>query len=410
MSSSSTSPSNTASTTLSATDYERLLEHFNIYDPEHVRIKNEAYAYAREHCPVPFTRNDEGFWMVTRYEDVRQVLLDPGSFSSTGLGPRPVPININPLNVDPPYHTDLRRLLNPLFSRSALSRFEPAMRAIARENIDGWVGRGEVDLVTEFVVPVVGQSLARIAFEGIDTEQMPATAAIVSRVADGDETAFAELLFVAAGYLARREAEGVTAADEGLVPVILNGTVSDGTSGSRPLTDEERLGVLAVMFLGGLDTTRGAIGSIAYYAALDPSLEDRIRDPEWVKRDMDEFLRLITPTATLARTVTREVEVGGRAMKPGDRVLVVYDSANRDRCRFADPDRLDFDNPRPSNMAFGLGIHRCLGLNVARIQIEIAFDELYRRITRLRLGRGEVRWGIGVTNGPDRLPLEFDAL
>lgn len=384
-------------------DYAELLRHFNIYDPGHVAVKKQAYAYARAHCPVPFTDNDEGFYLITRFEDVRQVLLDPASFSSTGLGPRPVPININPLDVDPPYHTDLRRLLNPLFSRSALRRFEPDLRAIAEANVAGWLHREQIDLVTEFVIPVVSESLARIVFEGIEPEKMITTAAIVSRVADGDETAFGELLVIAAEYLLMREEQGVTPDQVGLVPAILTGTVEGG----RPLTEDERLGVLSVMFLGGLDTTRGAIGTIAYEVARDPGLEDRLRDPNWVRRDLDEFIRYISPTATLARTVTKDASVNGQCMHAGDRILVVYDSANRDGERFERPDELEFEQARPSNMGFGLGIHRCLGMNLARLQIEIAFDELFKRVTQLRLGHGEVRWGIGVTNGPDSLPMRF---
>jgi cytochrome P450 len=138
-------------------------------------------------------------------------------------------------------------------------------------------------------------------------------------------------------------------------------------------------------------------------------VEDRLRDPAWIRGDLDELLRLETPLAFLARTVTRDTEVNGCPMKAGDRIALHYASANRDADHFDDADRLRFDRQQNPHVAFGIGIHRCLGMHFARLQIEIAIEELLARVTNLRVPDGVT---IELSNGailtPELLPLEFD--
>jgi cytochrome P450 len=172
--------------------------------------------------------------------------------------------------------------------------------------------------------------------------------------------------------------------------------------------------VITVLFLGGLDTTRGAIGAIAYHLARQPELEQRLRDPRWIRQDMDEFIRLESPVGCLGRTAMRDVELGGTRIKQGEQLLVRFDSANRDDAKFPDADQLTFGTPRSGHAGFGLGIHRCLGVHLARIQITIAFEELFKRVTNLRFAEGgdaeQVHWAPGIANGPERLELAFDLI
>jgi cytochrome P450 len=223
---------------------------------------------------------------------------------------------------------------------------------------------------------------------------------------EATDEAFFELAVLAGQYIAEREANPVKRND------VLNAIATGTVGGGRPLTDEERLGVITVLFLGGLDTTRGAMGSIAYHLASRPELEQRLRDPAWIRQDMDEFIRLESPVGCLGRTATRDVELGGVAIKQGEQLLIRFDSANRDEARFEDASCLKFDAGRSSSAGFGLGIHRCLGSHFARIQIAIAFDELFKRVTNLRFvdPDAEVRWAAGIANGPEGLDLLFDAI
>ena len=188
---------------------------------------------------------------------------------------------------------------------------------------------------------------------------------------------------------------------------ITTGTVEDG---NRTLTPEEQLGVLIVLFLGGLDTTRGAIGMIAHELAKDRSLETRLKDPIWHRQDMDELLRVASPVACLGRLVTQDTELNGVELKTGEQILVRFDSANHDPDQFEDADNVRFDLGRPGNAAFGLGIHRCLGAHLARVQIGVAFDVLLKRVTNVRLAEPEqdVHYIFGIARGPEKLELAFD--
>lgn len=389
-------------------DPAEILGSYNMWDPEHEKRKWELFAHARATCPVVHTDADGGGqYVITRYEDVRAVLEDPHTYSSTGVAPRPSPVALVPLDADPPLQPDLRKILNPLFSRTFLMKFEPQMRKSAAALVDGWIGRGRVDLISEYAAPFVGGALAQIVFDEPDHTKMQQAIDTVTAVAiEASDEAFFNLAVLAGEYIAEREENPVERDD------VLN-AITTGTVLGRPLTEDERLGVVTVLFLGGLDTTRGAIGSIAYHLARRPELEQRVRDPKWIRQDMDEFIRLESPVGCLGRRATRDVELGGVQIKEGEQLLVRFDSANRDDAKFPHAAELEFDAPRSGNAGFGLGIHRCLGAHLARIQITIAFDELLKRVTNLRFADGtadDVQWAPGIANGPERLELMFDVV
>jgi len=389
-------------------DLPSLLASFNLFDPEHEDWKYDAFAYAREHCPVVRTETEltGPMWMVTRYADVRRVLEDPQTFSSEGGSPAPTPIGLGPLDSDPPLHTLFRKLLNPYLSRKYSLTFEDEMRSIARELIDGFVDNGKVELLSEFAGPFVSRVLASVVFNETDMTKMEHAKEVVFRVTeDGTEEAFMGLGMLAAEYLAA--ATENPPEEDGILRSLVTGEI-----GGEPLDPQKALGAICVLFLGGLDTTRSAIGTIAMYVALQPELEARVRDPRWVRNDMDEFIRLTSPVASFGRTVTADTEVGGCPMKKGDRVLVRFDSANRDEEKFPNAEQLQFDPPRGGNAGFGLGIHRCIGMHLARVEIAVAFEELFSRITNLRFDGepGSLKWAPGIANCPDRVPLTFDKL
>jgi cytochrome P450 len=299
-----------------------------------------------------------------------------------------------------------RKLLNPYLSRKYSLTFEDEMRSIARELIDGFVDNGKVELLSEFAGPFVSRVLASVVFNETDMTKMEHAKEVVFRVTeDGTEEAFMGLGMLAAEYLAA--ATENPPEEDGILRSLVTGEI-----GGEPLDPQKALGAICVLFLGGLDTTRSAIGTIAMYVALQPELEARVRDPRWVRNDMDEFIRLTSPVASFGRTVTADTEVGGCPMKKGDRVLVRFDSANRDEEKFPNAEQLQFDPPRGGNAGFGLGIHRCIGMHLARVEIAVAFEELFSRITNLRFDGepGSLKWAPGIANCPDRVPLTFDKL
>jgi cytochrome P450 len=389
-------------------DLAALLPTFDLFDAEHEDWKYRAFAYARRHYPVVRTETEltGPMWMVTRYADVRKVLEDPKTFSSQGGSPAPTPIGLGPLDSDPPLHTVFRELLNPYLSRKYSLTFEDEMRSIARELVDKFVDRGKVELLGDFAGPFVSRVLASVVFKETDMAKMERAKEVVFAVTeDGTEEAFMNLGMLAAEYLAAATANPPE--ENGILRSLVTGTV-DG----KTLEPQQALGALCVLFLGGLDTTRSAIGTIAMHIALQPELEARVRDPRWVRNDMDEFIRHASPVATFGRTVTSDTEVGGCPMRKGDRVQVRFDSANRDDEKFPNADQLQFDPPRGGNAGFGLGIHRCVGMHLARVEITVAFEELLARITNLRFDGdpGDLKWAPGIANCPDRVPLTFEKI
>ncbi|HEY1969635.1 MAG TPA: cytochrome P450 [Pseudonocardia sp.] len=394
-------------TSASERDYPELLSHFDLFNPDHEEWKYDAFRYARRHCPIVHTDAVTGFWIITRYEHLRQVAEDHDTFSSVNGSPGPTPFPLGPLMSDPPLHTGLRKLLNPLFSRTYCMRFEDDIRATCRELIGGFIDDGRFDAVKQYAGPVVSRTIARMVFDEPDREKMRRANVITDAVTEeSTPQSFVDLAGLASEYLqaARRNPPE----QDGVLRRLVTGTLEHG----EPVPDEAALGTLMVLFLGGLDTTKAAIAHICMQIARHGELEGRVRNPRWVRHDLDEFIRLQSPVATFARHVTRDVEIGGVHMRKGDRVLLRFDSANRDEHQFPDPDELRFDPPRGGNAGFGLGIHRCIGAHLGRVQIALAMDELLARTTNFTLGcdPADIVWKPGISNCPDRIPLTFDKL
>ena len=386
-----------------ALEVEDLAPHLDLFDPSHSERLWEVLSYARTACPVLKTDADEGYYIITRYDDLRAVLEDPETYSSVQAGLRGVPLPMPPLTEDPPRHIEYRRALNKYLSRSFLGRYAADVRDTARTLLDNLVPRGRFDFMTDYAIPFTSRNLARVILDDSNAERIQRAIAIATRISsEGDPQAFFDMAALAEEFLRDRADSGSQRDD--VLSAIVNGTVE-----GRPLTLQEQVGATMIMFTGGLDTTKAALGNIAGHLAGDATLEQRLRDPEWIKADLDEFLRYESPITFMARTVTRDTELGGCPLKPGDRVAVHYASANRDESRFEHADRLDFDRRRNPHAAFGLGPHRCIGMHFARLQIEVAFGELLSRVTNLRIPQdAQVQTAVGIVLSPEHLPVTFD--
>ncbi|HEY2062381.1 MAG TPA: cytochrome P450, partial [Amycolatopsis sp.] len=285
-----------------------------------------------------------------------------------------------------------------------LLRYEPQLREIARTAVGSFVDKGACEVVQDFAIPFSAGSLARIVFA---TENRDLVARGVAAAKQAALTSSPESFQALAGLAMEALAEVERGGEDTVLRALVTATV-DG----RPLTVEERLGMVTTLFLGGLDTTRGVIANIACHLATRPDVEPILRRPGGWQRELEEFLRYETTVAFMARTAVHDTEVGGVPMKEGDRIAVLFAAANRDPVWFERPDELVFDRPNVPHLAFGFGIHRCLGLHFARIQLAIAFEELLARTTNFRLAGGaEVPRQVGLSlNSPHRLDVVFDAL
>jgi cytochrome P450 len=380
---------------------------FNPFDPAAADSAIDRLGEIRQRSPVTHLNLHGGVWLVTGYQAARTVLGDYRTYvSSDGVVFPPVAKQVDPpIETDPPLHKEFRTLLNPYFSRAGLSAHEDTIRAIANDTAAA-IAPGRCEILTELATPIAVASLIRVTFdlqEDTDQDLMRRAFEAVTRFAQKFTVeAWLDLQDCIARVIQNRRESGIERDDA--LSAILNGTVA-----GRPLTEQERTGVVSVIFSGGLDTTRGAIASIIYRLARKPELEQRLRDPAWLRSDLDEFLRLDTPVSILARHVTADVELCGQQLRAGEWVLVCFGAANQDGTVFSHPAQLDFDRESNRQIAFGSGVHRCIGLHVARLQIEAAIAAFLSRATNIRLADGSaVEWTAGFTRRLVALPVEFD--
>jgi cytochrome P450 len=309
-----------------------------------------------------------------------------------------------PLDLDLPLHRDFRLFLNKYFSRSALMRYAPEMEELANSLVDAVIDTGQIEFVSQFAIPFTAGSLARVVLDDDNPERMKNAVDAVTEISTGGPEAYQKVANIAAEILAERRA------DPGGREDVLEALATATVDGGRTLKMEEQLGVVTVLLLGGLDTTRGAIAHIGRYLAEEPGLEERLRHPEWVKRDLDELLRFTSTVSVMGRLVTEDNELLRCPLKAGDRLSVHWASGNRDEAKFDRPDELVFDRAKNPHIAFGVGIHRCVGQHFARLQLEIAFNVLLSRMTGFRITPGTtVKETFGITPlAPEEMHLSFE--
>jgi cytochrome P450 len=385
--------------------HHRFFEELDWFDADQCARLDDELTWARAQCPVAHTNFNGGMHIVTRYDDLRTVAEHPEVFSSAMPGVNHVPVALPPLDLDPPLQREFRAFLNRPFSRGALLRYQPVLEKLADDLIDGFAADGRVEFVSKFAIPFTAGSLAKIVLDDDNEERLQRAVAAVTAVSvEQSPESYGTVAAIAAELMAEREAEGRPRDD------FLQSLVDATVEGGRPLTTAERLGVVTVLLLGGLDTTRGALAYIARYLAEEPGLEERLRQPDWTKRDLDELLRFTSTVSVMGRLVTQDNDLLGIPLKAGDRLAVHWRSGNRDESKFANPGRLDFERERNAHAAFGIGIHRCVGQHFARLQLEIAVNRLLRRLTGFRVAPGtSVREAVGISiKAPEELHLEFD--
>jgi len=363
---------------------------------------------ARQACPVARSDRSGGFWLVTRAADVTAILRAPRKFSSAdGLTIQRHPDSLvqPPLEVDPPLHSDFRRLLNPYFAAPAVEAHSAQTAGLARQLIARFAANGECELLNSYARPLAAIVLGRFVLGMTDLAELLELQRQVTIIASQNTADEAQ-----AAWLALREHAEAMLQDAARRPAAdaIPSALVHGRVAGRPVNREEQVGTLVVSILGGLGTTADAISRIMIRLTDDPSLEARLRVPGWVARDLDEFLRLDCPVQWTARTVLDPVEIGGVTLRPGDRVMVHIGSANRDDAAFDHPDRLDFERTGSRPLAFGLGPHHCIGIHLARMVIRVAFEELLTRFTGFDRDRS---MPLPVYDGPSQplpaLPVTF---
>jgi cytochrome P450 len=396
----------------SGLDLDRLVDNFDVFDHETAQHVFEVTGHARSRCPVSHSSAYGGYWLVTSYAEVRQALSDPATYSSSrGVGfPHHQTLMMPPIDLDPPLQKDFRRLLNPHFSRAGIAKYAGAIREIAATTVDAFAGRARADqhgadLHNDFAAPFTAEVLARVILHVDDEDLFQRARAVASQISrhdpsqEGDKRA--QLEQISEEILEQRAASGARHGD--CIDALLYGEVS-----GRRLTRDERVGTLMILVLGGLSTTNAALTGIFRHVAQTPGLEEHLRDDDWTRTELDEFLRFEPPVGSLSRTVMKDTVLGTQPLKADEVVLLHFAAANRDAAVFAEPDELRLDRGKNPHLAFGLGDHRCIGSNLARMQIEIGVAELLARVENIRLADGAVlEREAGTGSGWISLPVTF---
>jgi cytochrome P450 len=372
---------------------------------EHVEDLHGSLASLRRECPVQWSDEHGGFWMVTSYDEVLHVAQDWRTFSSAqgvNVPPPPTPPNAIPEVMDPPRHREFKRLINAWFTPAVVAKEEDATRAVVTRLIDAFVEDGRCELMDAFARPFPGITF----FEQV----LHAPASDVARLA--------ELAMWASTPSHPRRAEGWAGMAAWIEELIdtrePQGDVVDAVLAAeiegRPITRHEVVGVLQLLIFGGLETTAGALGEIVLRFCQEPAIPERLRaEPSLLPDAVEELLRLHPPFVAVARTAVAATELRGHRVEAGQRVLISWASANRDEAEFDGPD--DFDPERSSNrhLAFGAGPHRCAGSNLARMNLRIALEEIVDRLRDLRLdgSAGPVHHHQVLNRSPQAVPVSF---
>jgi cytochrome P450 len=373
----------------------------------------------RTKCPVAWTESHGGYWVVSRYEDVKAVALDDETYSSDndmagerngGQGtaiPR-APMQLIPLEVDGPRFAKYRTLLNPKFSPAAAEPWRPFVRQTADALIDLICESGHCDLVEDLASPVPAMlTMKLLGLPLADWRDVATPFHEISWAVPGSEMyqRAIEGIFRVLGRLSEELAKRRTDPADDLLTFLLTSEI-DG----EPLSEEEILKICFLQLIGGVDTSTGLLSHTFAWLSEHPDQRQRLLDdPELIKRATEEFLRWVSPAPALARTVTTDVELGGQRLCPGDRLLLSWASANQDADTFADPDQVDIDRWPNRHQAFGLGAHRCLGSNLGRVQFQEVLKATLRRLPDLKVNIGEAQRypSLGQVNGYSALPATF---
>jgi hypothetical protein len=387
-----------------------LCTRFDHHDPDLVNDPFPAYETLRGKCPVVHSEEHGGFWALTRYEDVYQAAHDAASFSSAiggitipHMGADGAPPMI-PIEVDPPMHIKYRQLTQRLFSPGYLAQWEEPTRRITTELLDKLIDKGSADFADDLAVPIpltIISLMMGVPLE--DSDKFKDWSVKLVQLHHESPEVQLETAQGLLGYFQdqaedrRRHPE-----KDDLVSVLVKAEI-DG----RPLTDAEIQQYCFLLLLAGNETTTNAMGASLWYLAQQPELRDRLqREPSLIGPAVEEFLRFFSPVQGLARTTTCDVEVGGVTIPKGESVLLLWASANRDEAKFPEPNEFLAEREPNLHIAFGAGPHRCLGSNLARLELRVLLEEVLRRIPDYQVV-GDVEWYTGATRGINRLPVTF---
>ena len=362
----------------------------------------------RDQCPVAHTKRFLGAYLPTTHAAVKAISYDTEHFSSRRVIVREVRPEIvmpsPPITSDPPWHKSEKQLLLPPFTPDEVAKIEPKARKICNELIDRFIADGRCDAAQMYTRHIPVRVIAHML--GVPESDGDLFIRWIHEILELGITnddilmkAVHEMSAYFAGFIAARTKNP---GDDLISRIIV--TKKNG----EPLSPERVVGMLRLLLIAGIDTTWSGIGSSLWHLAKTPADRDRlIAEPALMPTAIEEFLRAYAPV-TMAREVMKDTVIEGCPVKAGNMVLLSFPAANRDPKMFPDADKVVIDRTVNRHAAFGLGIHRCVGSNLARMEMIVAMEEWLKRIPKFTLDpSAAVTWSEGTVRGPRQLPIMF---
>ncbi len=386
---------------------------FDHTHPDYNENAFEIWDHLRSECPVAHSDRFGGVWLPVRHAEVEAIARDTENYSSQGvvvapnkpeeappIGPAP------PITSDPPFHAIARRMLLPPFAPKRIEELQPLTTATCNALIDAIVERndGHADAAVEYSQHIPVRIIARML--GVPPEDGDLFRVFIHRIignpgADAEVPEEESLGRYLTNKVDEHRANPRSPEDGDLIDYLLSLDI-DG----EPLSDEHIVGTAILLLIAGIDTTWSSIGSALWHLATHPEDQDRYRnDPDVRLLAVEEFLRAYAPV-TMARIAATDHDLGGCPVKSGDWLLLPFPAANRDPEQFEDADKFIIDRQQNRHGAFGLGIHRCLGSNLARMELRTALDIWVDRFRHFELSGETVTWSTGQIRGPRVLPMK----
>jgi cytochrome P450 len=363
-------------------------------------------------CPLSHTGDHGGYWAIYGYDAVYDAVHDTELFSSVhspehpkGVPPATQPDPFIPIDVDGPLVQEYRRVVLSWFSPGAAKRAEPRILELTNELIDAFIERGECDLAQDLLLPLP----ARLVLEMMGWEAdrwrewivwMHST--IHDRTEDPDK-ALAAVTNIYANITVEIEKRRDNLGDD------LFSDIMRARPGGEPFTDAQLVGYAFLLLLGGMDTTAGLTGNVIEELDHQPELRRQLLDdPGLLPSATEEFLRHDSPSYGLYRRVTRDAVFHGQELREGEKAILMFPAAGLDPTAFEDPEEIDFHRVGNRHMAFGLGVHRCLGSHHARVMFQVMLGQILTRLPDFRIVGTPVRiQDAGDVYAIRHLPIRF---
>jgi cytochrome P450 len=385
---------------------------FDVLDESYVSNPFPRWDELRQVCPIARTDRRGRAWLPTTYADVTAMARDIDHFSSANtsvidsVDEPETPIltyGLPPITSDPPLHTWTRRLLLPWFSHARVESYEPMTRSLCGSLIDAHLDGGRADAAADYAQQIPVRVIGAIL--GIPEDLAETFTGWVRDTLEfaDDPDRVQRGMFGIGYYLWDRINERRDLDGDDLLTYLLHTEVAGGS-----VDDMIVLGMAILTMIAGIDTTWSAIGSSLWHLAThDRDRERLVADPALMDTAVEELLRAYSPV-TMARVVTADVEFHGCPLKQGDKLLLNFPAANRDPAVFDRADEVVLDRQENRHVAFGSGIHRCAGSNLARMELRVALEEWLARVPVFHLAEGaDVQWAGGQVRGPRRLQVVF---